>query len=152
MHDVNDHQDLAPYLSGQLELREVMGLPDALMDQFYARAQFFVSGGHWERALIMLERLEELDRKDLRPVLAAADVLVELGRSFEAEARLLRVLAAEPDHLDALACMVRVHLARADVHGAADMLRRIQSIDPQYVSPAARRALVAASAARAFFG
>ncbi|MEL6547243.1 MAG: hypothetical protein AAFQ82_21645, partial [Myxococcota bacterium] len=67
------------YLEGKVELGELLGMGAERLEQLKGRAQFYLDGGHHERALIMLEMIEELDRTDHTAKLLAVEVLLALG-------------------------------------------------------------------------
>ena len=97
----NDHQltdaELDAYERGEAELEDLLGLTPQYMDGLRGRAQFFIDGGHQERALMMLEMLEELDRTDVQPTLLAVEVLLKMGDSDRAEEKINELLERRPD-------------------------------------------------------
>ncbi len=144
-------QELDRYLAGERELRDVLGLEPAYVAQLRGRAQFYLDGGHHERALIMLEMLEALDRTDPLPTLHAIAVLLELGRSRDAEEKADELLARAPGDPDALVAKAEVKLARGELVPAAELLGNVVARDPHGTTAAARRALALAARADAAF-
>ncbi len=144
-------QEVDRYLAGNTELKDVLGLDPAYLAKLRGRAQFYVDGGHRERALIMLEMLEALDRTDPLPTLHAIAVLLELGRSREAEEKADELLARSPGDPDALVAKAEVKLARGELVPAAELLGRVVARDPGGKTAASRRALALAARADAAF-
>ncbi len=103
-----DPTRLEAYDRGEVELKDLIGLDEETMERLRGRAQFFLDGDHTERALIMLEMLEALDRRDPRPALLAADLLLSEGRSDAAEEKIEARLARDPH--DAAARFARAAL------------------------------------------
>lgn len=134
-------------VNGFRELKDLLGLGPDHLERLRGRAQFFIDGGHYERALIMLEMLEALDRNDTLPTLLAIDSLLALGRSDGAEAKARALLARDPDDGDALVALAEVQIAVGDLVPAAATLERVVTRDPDGVTEAGRRALAVAAAA-----
>ena len=85
-------RDLKAYDEGTTELKDLLGLEPDYLEQLEGRAQFFIDGGHHERAVMMLEMIEELDRTQKLPTLLAIDSLLALGRSDAAEEKVRGLL------------------------------------------------------------
>ncbi len=133
----------------QSELREVLGVDAGYLRQLKGRAQFFLEGGHHERALIVLELLEALDEGDTAVTLAAIDVLVALGRTDAAEERVQRLLSRDPRDTQALVAKAHVLLSAGELGPAAALLAQVIAADPSGTSAASRRARAIAAAAHA---
>ncbi len=86
MNGITTH-DLERYLGGRVNLQSLLGLGAHELEPLRGRAQFYIDGGHHERALIMLEMLEALDESDDLVKLHLGTVLLALGRSREAQER-----------------------------------------------------------------
>ena len=142
-----DDSDLKAFEDGEVELRELLGLDPDYLDQLRGRAQWYLDGGHDDRALIMLEMLEALDRKDKLPALHAVDVLLRLGRSTEARAKVEALLERDPDDADALVALAEVRIAAGELAPAAELLERVVRNDPDGRTLAGARARVVASRA-----
>jgi len=138
---------LEGYLKNTTELRDLLGIDSGYLELLRGRAQLFIDGGHTERALIMLEMLEELDRKDPVPSLIAADLLLREGRSDEAEAKIDRVLARSPNEPQALVARAELLIAIGELTSAAAILRQVIAGDPDGKTAAGRRALAVAARA-----
>ncbi len=138
-------QNLERYLAGRVSLQSVLGLGEHDLEPLRGRAQFYIEGGHHERALIVLEMLEALDESDDLVKLHVAAVLLALGRSSEAQDRVETVLARRPDHADAKVSLAEIRLATGDLVGAAALLREVVARDPSGTSAAARRASAVAA-------
>jgi predicted Zn-dependent protease len=128
--------------NGKVELAELIGLDAPTMRNLRGRAQLFLDGGHHERALIMLEMLEALDRKDPLPKLLAIGVLLELGRSDEAEQKLDELDPKEPATQVARAELL---VASGQLAPAAKLLQQV--VDRHPSTEHARRALAVAKRA-----
>lgn len=149
-YDVTD-TEVQAYLEGQAELRDILGMNGDLIEQLRGRAQFFLDEGHDERALIMLEMLEELDRRDATPTLLAIETLLKLGLSDRAQEKVEALLARTPDDPDALVARAQLELSTGRWVDAAATLQRIVDRDPEAKEGATQRALVLAHAAYARF-
>jgi len=145
-------QDIKSYAAGTRELRDLLGIDGATYDALRGRAQFFLDGGHRERALIVLEMLEELDRTDALPVLVAVEVLLELGRSDAAAEKIHRLLARDANDADALVALAELKIAIGELVPAADVLARVLEGDPEGRSAAGARARAVAARAHAKLG
>ncbi|MEM6533428.1 MAG: tetratricopeptide repeat protein [Myxococcota bacterium] len=139
------------YLNGEVELRDLLGLDTQLLEQIKGRAQFFVDGEHSERALILLEMLEELDRNDRTASLIAIEVLLREGLSDRAQAKVEMLLTRAPEDPDVLVAKAQYELAVGRWHEAAATLERVIEADPGAEAEATQRALVLAQAAHAEF-
>ena len=100
MSDEITTADVERWAAGKVELKDLIGLDAAELEGLQGRAQFFLDGKHDERALIMLEMLEELDRTDPLPTLLAVEVLLRLGRSDAAEEKVEALLRRRPGDPD----------------------------------------------------
>lgn len=150
MTDITTH-DLEAYEAGRRELEEILGLDAEYMQALRGRAQFFLDEGHDERALIMLEMLEELDRRDPMPLLLGVEVLLRLGRSSDARRKIETLLARDPHSLDARVAKAEVELATGSWVQAAATLADVLARDAAGSSPAAKRALALAARAHAAY-
>ena len=135
------------YAAGRAELKDLLGLTPAYLELLRGRAQLFVDGGHTERALIMLEMLEALDRRDPMPALIAAELLLDDGRSDAAEAKIEAVLAHTPGEPNALVAKAELKIAIGELVPAAAILRSVIDRDPQGKTAAGRRAVAVAARA-----
>ncbi len=144
--DVTD-TEVQAYLDGSSELRDILGMNAELVEQLKGRAQFFLDGGHDERALIMLEMLEELDRTDATPTLLAIETLLKLGLSDRAQEKVETLLARTPDDPDALVARAQLELSTGRWVAAAATLERVVNRDPEAKMEATKRALILAQAA-----
>jgi predicted Zn-dependent protease len=140
------------YLAGRLEMKSLLHLSADDLAKLRGRAQFFYDGHHDERALIMLEMLEELDRHDTLPTLMAIDVLLRLGRSDSAEEKIDRLLARDPTDADALVAQAELHLACGRLVPAAAILAQVIERDPDTKTAAGQRARVVAARGYALVG
>ena len=144
-------QDLEKYAAGKTELCDLLEMEPAYIEQLKGRAQLFIDGGHTERALMMLEMLEELDRRDPMPALLAAELLLKEGRSDAAETKIEAVLARTPGQPEALVAKAELKIAIGELTPAAELLRQVIERDAQGKTAAGRRAMaVAAQAHRRF--
>ncbi|MEM6730092.1 MAG: tetratricopeptide repeat protein [Myxococcota bacterium] len=139
--------EVQSYLDGTSELRDILGMNAELVAQLKGRAQFFLDGGHDERALIMLEMLEELDRTDRVPTLLAIETLLKLGLSDRAEEKVTKLLERAPEDPDALVAKAQLELSTGRWHEAARTIKRVVDGDPNAEHEATKRALVLAHAA-----
>jgi len=137
------------YAAGKVELATLLGLSPEYVTDLRGRAQFFIEGGHDERALIMLEMLEELDRSDTLPTLLAIEVLQKLGRSDAAEEKIERLLARDPHDLDALVAKAELLIATGELAPAAATLEAVVERDPDGRTDAGKRARAVAARASA---
>lgn len=142
---------LKHYLAGTMELASILEMTPQQMEQLRGRAQFFVDGEHDERAVIMLEMLEELDRTDTRPTQVVIDVLLRMGQSDAAKAKVDRLLARDPKSLDALTARAKVELAMGDWVKAAATLKDVAAKDPTAKTDAGKRGRALAAKAYATF-
>jgi predicted Zn-dependent protease len=133
-------QDLERYTAGRISLQALLGLGEHELEPLRGRAQFYIDGGHHERALIILEMLEALDEADDLVKLHLAAVLLALGRSQEAQERVEAILARHPDHADAKVSLAEIRLAAGDLVGAAALVQDVVARDPDGGTAAARRA------------
>ncbi|MEK7703776.1 MAG: tetratricopeptide repeat protein [Myxococcota bacterium] len=143
----NQHVDA--YVGGKIELVDLLGVDADTLDKLRGRAQFFLDGGHRERALIMLEMLEELDRRDKLPTLLAIEVLLELGRSDAARDKIDALLARDAHDPDALVALAELRLATGELVAAANLLRTVIEVDPDAKTSAGARAQAVAARAHA---
>lgn len=150
MGEVTERQTAA-YLNGEVELKDLLGLSPEYVADLRGRAQFFLDGGHDERALIMLELLEDLDRTDMVPTLLAVDVLLRLGRSDAAQAKADALSACAPQCDDAQVACAKVKLAIGEWARAAQLLKGVLARDPQARTSAGRSARALANEAYARF-
>jgi tetratricopeptide (TPR) repeat protein len=142
---------LKHYLAGKIELASILEMTPQQMEQLRGRAQFFVDGEHDERAIIMLEMLEELDRTDIRPTLVAIDVLLRMGQSDAAKAKVDMLFARDAKSLDALTARAKVELAMGDWGKAAATLKELAAKDPNAKTDAGKRGRAIAAKAHATF-
>jgi predicted Zn-dependent protease len=140
--------DVNGYLEDRLELKHLLGIDPSYLELLRGRAQLFIDGGHTERALIMLEMLEELDRNDPMPSLIAAELLLGEGRSDEAEAKIDAILARTPGEALALVARAELKIAIGELVPAAALLARVIGGDPEGRTAAGRRALAVAARAQ----
>jgi tetratricopeptide (TPR) repeat protein len=150
MTAINQKQ-IDAYLQGEAELKDLLEVEPAYMEELKGRAQFFVDGGHDERALIMLEMIEELDRSDPMPHLLAAELLLKEGRSDAAQEKIEMVLERDPEHADALVAKAELRIATGDLVEAAMLLGKVIDRDPDATTDAGKRAQSVAAAAHARF-
>ncbi len=146
MTEITDAQ-VQEYLSGKVELVQLLGMAPDYVAKLRGRAQFFLDGGHHERALIMLGMLEELDRTDKLPTLLAIEVLLSLGRSDEAEAKVESLLARFPEDPEVVVAKAELHIAIGEMAPAAALLERIIAGDPDGQTVAGQRARAVAQRA-----
>ena len=139
------------YLGGKAELHEILELEPDYVEQLRGRAQFFVDGGHVERALIMLGMLEELDRTDPTASLIAAELLLAEGSSDAAAEKIGQVLERDPNNADALVASAELKIATGQLVPAAKVLEKVISIDPEGKTAAGSRALAVATKAHSQF-
>lgn len=137
------------YLSGKAELKDLLGFSPEYVKKLKGRTQFFLDGGHKERALMMLEMLEELDRKDTLPTLLAIDILLQLGKSDAAEEKVNTLLTRRPDDPDALVALAELKLAIGELVPAAKALKKVVDKDPKGTTAAGKRARAVAARAHA---
>jgi len=142
-------KELTAYADGTIELKDLLGLGPDFLEQLKGRAQFFIDGGHHERAVMMLEMLEELDRADSLPTLLAIDSLLAQGHSDAAEAKVRALLERDPESPDALVALAEVQIAAGEMVPAAETLVRVIDTDPEGTTDAGRRAMAVAAAAHA---
>ena len=140
-------QQLDAYLSGETELKDLVDLDPDYLEQIKGRAQFFVDGGHTERALIMLEMLEELDRKDPLPSLLAIDLLLGDGRSDDAEAKIDMLQERHPNSPDVAVARAQLLVQTGQLVGAAALLEGVLAADPEATTDAGQRARALAARA-----
>ncbi len=148
MTDVTQQQ-VDAYLNGKAELHQILELAPGYVEQLKGRTQLFLDGGHTERALIMLDMLEELDRTDPTPSLVAAKLLLDDGRSDAAQEKIERVLKRDPKNPDGLVALAELEIATADLVGAAEILACVIDKDPDGKTDAGKRALAVAAEAHA---
>ncbi|MBC7794799.1 MAG: hypothetical protein H7Z43_13930 [Clostridia bacterium] len=139
------------YLAGSSELHTLIGLTPQQMEQFRGRAQFFIDGEHDERALIMLEMLEELDRKDARPTLAAIDVLLRMGHSDAAKEKVAALKAKDAKNPNALVAEAALQIGMGEWGYAVSTLKELAACDPDAKTDAGKRGRVLAGKAYAMF-
>lgn len=142
-------QELQAYENGTVELKQLLGLSEDYLSALKGRAQFFVDGGHRERALIMLEMLCALDRHDPAPALLAAELYLEDGASDTAEAHIEAVLARAPNCAEALVAKAELLLRSGELTSAAALLRSVLATDSRGQTSAGQRALAVAAQAHA---
>jgi len=150
MTTINDKQ-LDAYVAGKTELKDLIGLSSTDLEQLKGRAQFFLDGSHKERALIMLEMLEELDRTDSAPSLLAIELLLEQGNSDAAEEKIEALLARDPSDTDALVAKAQLLVGIGQMVPAAELLERVVAKDPDAGSDAGKRAVALAAHAHDLF-
>ncbi len=139
---------LDAYVSGKREMHQILEMSAEQLQALRGRAQFFFDGEHDERALIMLEMLEELDRTDARPTFMAIDVLLRMGHSDAAKAKVQALATRHPSSADALIARAQVELALGEWANAAKTLGEVAKRDPSAKSEAGK--LGRALAARAY--
>jgi thioredoxin-like negative regulator of GroEL len=142
---------LDAYLAGKRELHRILELTPEQVQALRGRAQFFVDGEHDERALIMLEMLEELDRTDPRPTLMAIDVLLRLGHSDAAKEKVEALAARHPGSADALTARAQLQIGMGEWANAAETLREVAKRDPSAKTDAGKRGRALAARAYAIF-
>lgn len=147
----NSKSDVDAYLAGSKELHSIIGFTPEQMEQFRGRAQFFIDGEHDERALIMLEMLEELDRKDARPTLAAIDVLLRMGQSDAAKEKVAGLEARDGKGVDVLAGRAALQVGMGEWAQAAATLNELAKRDPDAKTDAGKRGRALAARAYAIF-
>ena len=133
-------QAVAAYERGDIELKDLLGLSPEYVESLKGRAQFFLDEGHAERALLMLDMLEELDRTDPKPTLAAVALSLSRGESTAAAARVDRLLARRPDLPEALVARAEIMASGGELASAAALLRRVIAADPHGMTVAGCRA------------
>ena len=146
MAELTDKQ-ARDYREGKVELRTLLGMTPEYVQLLRGRAQFYLDGKHHERALIMLEMLEELDRTDTLPTLLAISTLLELGRSDAAEEKVTALLTRTPNDPDALVAKAELQIAVGELAPAAATLAKVVEADPQAKTSAGKRARVVAQRA-----
>lgn len=139
--------EMQRYRDGKSELYELLEMSPELLEQLRGRTQFFLDGGHDERALIMLEMLEELDRTSSVSTLLAIDVLLRLGFSDRAEEKVAHLLARDAADPEARVAKAQLELSTGRWHDAAETLAGVIDEDPDGDKPATRRAMALAHAA-----
>ena len=144
--------DLEAYCAGTKELVEVLGVEPGYVEKLKGRTQLFLDTGNFERALIMLEMLEALDRRDPLPALLAVDVLLRLGWSDRAETKINARLQANPQDLSFLVAKAELLIAIGELHTAARTLQRVVDADPEQQTAPGKRARAVAAHAHALFG
>ena len=142
-------KEVNAYLAGRAELKELLGFSPEYLQQLKGRTQFFLDGGHKERALMMLEMIEALDRKDTLATLLAVEILLQLGRSDAAEEKVNALLQRRPDDPDGLVALAQLKIAIGELVPAAQTLKKVIDQDQQAKTPAGRRARLVAARARA---
>ncbi len=70
--------------------------------------------GYFDDALIIFEKLAEKSPKNLKYTINKGDVLLEAGRTTEAQAQYESALNIDPDRKDALNGLAKVHLVRGE--------------------------------------
>lgn len=138
-------------MHGEIELPKILGIDAAAIERLRARAQFYINDEQLERALIMLRMVSVLDGTDTMAAVVTARLLLKLGRGSEAESLLERIVAREPDHLEALAATARVHCEAGQLPRAALAIERILRLDPDFRSRAGKEAQALAHQALAPF-
>ena len=145
-------KEVENYQKGAIELREILGFDADYFDKLKGRAQFFIEGGHHERALIMLDMIEELDRRDLAAPLMAVELLLKDGHSDAAEAKITSLEERFPDRPDVLVARAELDIAVGRMVPAAERLRRVLDNDPELKTDAGRRAAEVAQRAYEMIG
>lgn len=135
------------YVEGKAELKDLLDVAPETMEALKGRAQFLMDGGQDERALIVIEMIEELDRSDPMPHLLAATLLLRAGRSDAAQKKIERVLERHPDHPDALVSMAELRIATGNLVEASKLLEKVNGQDPHALTDAGKRARSLAAAA-----
>lgn len=143
--------DLEAYAQGRKELHEIVGLGPDNIAQLRGRAQFFLDGGHLERALIMLEMLEALDRTDMQPALWAVDVLLKLGSSDAADEKLDEMSLRFADCHDLKVSRAELYLQTGRPYDAAGLLKQVLDADSLGKTEAGRRAHTVYARGKAMF-
>ena len=143
--------EMRRYLDGKVELRELLESDAELLAKRKGRAQFFIDGGHDERAVIMLEMLEELDRTDRTATLLAVEILLKLGLSDRAEEKVHALLERDAGDPDARVARAQLDLSTGRWYDAAATLQSVIDEDPEFSKPATQRASVLAQAAHERF-
>lgn len=148
MTEITQRQ-LDDYAAGKVELKDLVGIEPAHFEELKGRAQFFLDGGHHERALIMLEMIEELDRTDPLPSLLAVQILLARGESDAAEEKLERLFASCPDNPDVLVAKAELLIQIGQMAPAAELLAQVIDRDPNANTDATKRAQAVAAKANA---
>ncbi len=133
------------------EMIQILGISEDEHEALRGRAQFYLDGGHDERALIMLEMLEELDKRDETATLLAIDVLLRLGRSSDADKKAQYLIRKNPKSLDGQLALAQISLAKAEFFEAANYLEKVIQNAPSPDSDAAKRAYLLARDAQSLF-
>lgn len=131
---------LQDYLDGKKELGETLGLGAEAIETLRGRAQFFIDGGHHERALMMLEMLAALDRNDLVVALLVVETQLALGLSDAADGKLDELEAHFGKHADITVSRADLLLRTGHIAPAAELLRQVLAEDPQAQTRAGQRA------------
>ncbi len=145
-------EDLNAYDTGRKELRHIIGMSDDAFSQLQGRAQFFIDGGHLERALIMLEMLEALDRTRMHVPLWTVDILLKLGRSDAAEEKLRELRERFGDTTDIQVSTAELLLQTGRPYDAASLLHAVIENDMDATTEAGLRARSIFARGRAMFG
>ncbi|OGQ85799.1 MAG: hypothetical protein A2289_09110 [Deltaproteobacteria bacterium RIFOXYA12_FULL_58_15] len=141
--------ELEAYAKGERELKDLVGMAPEYLAALKGRAQFFIDDGSHERALMMLDMLEELDRTEPMPSLLAAEILLKDGKSDAARQRVDAVLSRHPELPDGLVALAEVHIATGAMVRAAELLAKVIDADPDGSNDATKRAFAVAARAHA---
>ncbi len=137
---MNQTKNIEAWVAGERELGELVGVTEEELELLKGRAQYFLDGGHDERALMMLEMIEALSRKEKLATLLAVEVLLRLGRSDAAEQKIEALLARDPDDADALVAKAELLIATGAMAPAAELLTRVLAADGEGRTAAGARA------------
>lgn len=128
------------YATGKVELKELVGITTEYWQLLLGRTQFFLDGEHTERALIMLEMLEELDRKDPLPTLIAVELLLKEGRSDAAEEKIELLRARFGESPEVRVAQAELLVQVGQMVPAAEILEGVLNEDPEATTDAGKRA------------
>ena len=142
-------QHLDQYAAGKAELKDLVGMSAEEVEHLRGRAQLFLDGGHDERALIMLEMLEELDRSDPLPSLLAVGLLLKRGESDAAEEKLAALEGRHPKHPEVQIAKAELLIQTGQMVPAARLLKAVIDQDPQAKTDAGKRAQAVVARANA---
>jgi predicted Zn-dependent protease len=132
-------------------MQELVQLSAEQLAALRKRAQALIDAGHDEGALVLIEMLTELDRRDQRAALKAVDLLLGLGRSTEAAERVTVILKADPMSYDGLLARAKVALATGAWGLAAATLEDLIKRDPEAKTESGQRAHALARDAHRLF-
>lgn len=144
-------QQLEDWQAGKVELKDLIALDGDYMEQLKGRAQFFLDGKHHERALIMLEMLEELDRRDPLPTWLGIEILLEMGQSDSAGEKVDLLRERHGDAPEVWVAEAELLMGLGQLVPAAAAIEKVLAKDPDGKTPAGARALSLAARGHALF-